>query len=165
MNPLEPPDSHHLRAAIGWIELGNGLEATDELEQITVALRSHPDVLEVRWRIGAQAKQWERCIELATALTQITPEQSLGWIYLANSLYWAGRTPEARDTLLGVRERFPDEPGLPYNLACYECQLGNLAKAINWLDIAFGLGTGKRLRRAALEDEDLQPLWKHLGKV
>ena len=40
IRPLAPPDSHHLLAAQGWLELGNHLEANAELEQIAPRLRS-----------------------------------------------------------------------------------------------------------------------------
>jgi uncharacterized protein YceK len=32
VKPLAPPDNHHLKAAGGWIELGNYLDANEELE-------------------------------------------------------------------------------------------------------------------------------------
>jgi len=48
---LEPPDSLHLQAAQGGLDLGNHVEANEELERITPQLRAHPDVLQVRWRI------------------------------------------------------------------------------------------------------------------
>jgi hypothetical protein len=47
IKPLEPPDSLHLEAAEGWLELGNHLEANEELENITPQMRVHPDVLEM----------------------------------------------------------------------------------------------------------------------
>jgi hypothetical protein len=56
VKPLDPPDSLHLRAAQGWLELGDHLEANSELDKITAFLRSHPDVLELRWQIYAKAK-------------------------------------------------------------------------------------------------------------
>lgn len=48
MESLELPDSVDLKAAQGWIEPGNHFEANAELENITAALRTHPDVLELR---------------------------------------------------------------------------------------------------------------------
>jgi hypothetical protein len=48
MKPLESPDSHHLQAAVGCLELGNWSEANEELENITPQMRVHPDVLAVR---------------------------------------------------------------------------------------------------------------------
>lgn len=56
--PLNPPDSIHLEAAQGWLELGNHEEAFEELERIDAPLRAHPDVLEVRWDIYAEVENW-----------------------------------------------------------------------------------------------------------
>src|SRR5580765_6856866 len=64
---LPHPDSLHVLAAQGWLELGNHLEANEELEKIAASLRSHPDVLEVRWPISAKAGKWEVCLDLAQA--------------------------------------------------------------------------------------------------
>ena len=54
--PLEAPDSHHLRAAQGWLELGDWQSANAELENISPQVRVHPDVLEIRWHIYAKAQ-------------------------------------------------------------------------------------------------------------
>lgn len=51
LKPLESSDLHCLRAAQGWTELGNPVEATRELERITPAQRAHPEVLKVRAKI------------------------------------------------------------------------------------------------------------------
>ena len=51
MKPPEPPDSQHLEAAQGWLDLGDHVEANEELEHIEAKNRAHPDVLQVRWRI------------------------------------------------------------------------------------------------------------------
>ena len=48
MRPFTRPDELHFQAAVGWLELGNWREANEELENITPALRAHPDVLQVR---------------------------------------------------------------------------------------------------------------------
>ncbi len=48
-NTVEPPDIHYLRAAEGWLELGNALEARAEIEQVSLVYCGHPDVLKVRW--------------------------------------------------------------------------------------------------------------------
>jgi hypothetical protein len=47
-----------------------------------------------------------------------------------------------------------------YNLACYECQLGDLEGAKARLKRAFELEQG--FRTLALDDEDLRPLWDSL---
>src|SRR5208282_4150279 len=58
---LEPPDTFHLSAAMGWLGLGNWQEALEELEKITPALRSHPEVLLARfwfWATPSSGSRW-----------------------------------------------------------------------------------------------------------
>jgi tetratricopeptide (TPR) repeat protein len=164
MRPLTPPDTHHLLAAQGWIELGNHLEANEELENITAENRAHPAVLEVRWQIYAQAEKWKGALDIASALIQLVPEHPLGWIHQSYSLHELKRTEEARDNLLGVVEKSPQDPIMRYNLACYECQLGQLEQAKHWLRKAFEVGDSKKIKLMALEDPDLEPLWREIGK-
>jgi predicted Zn-dependent protease len=165
MNPLEPHDQHHLVAAQGWVELGNDLEANEELEQITPSNRAHPAVLEVRWQIYAKAKKWDAALDIASALAQMVPEEPLGWVHRSYCLHEMKKTEEARDNLLRVVDKFPNDPIMRYNLACYECQLGRVEQAKNWLEKAFKLGGRKRIKLMALEDPDLEPLWQQMGKT
>jgi Flp pilus assembly protein TadD len=69
------------------------------------------------------------------------------------------RTQEAFAVLLPVARKFPTEPTIPYNLACYTAQLGDLVAARDWLAQAFRLGNAKEIKVQALEDPDLAPLW------
>lgn len=163
MKPLDHPDRLHLEAAQGWIGLGNYIEANEELEQITAQLRAHPDVLEVRWQIYAAAKKWEVCVDIAAAITTLAPDRPLGWIHRSYALHELKRTEEARDGLVPVVGKFPDDATMRYNLACYECQLGRLKEARQWLEAAFDLGDSREMKLAALDDEDLRPLWDHIG--
>ena len=77
VTPLEPPDTHHLSAAIGWLELGNPDEANQDLARISSAMRVHPEVLEARWQIHARASEWEACVSLARQITRDYSGQSL----------------------------------------------------------------------------------------
>jgi predicted Zn-dependent protease len=163
MKPFEPHDQHHLVAAQGWFELGNDLEANGELEQITPENHAHPAVLEVRWQIYAKGKKWDAALDIASALVQMVPGHPLGWVHRSYCLHEMKRTEEARDNLLRVVDKFPDDPIMRYNLACYECQLGRLEQAKTWLEKATKLGGRKRIKLMALEDPDLEPLWKNIG--
>jgi tetratricopeptide (TPR) repeat protein len=165
MKPLEPPDTIHLLAAQGWLELGNHIEANEELENIAPQLRAHPDVLKVRWEVYAAAKKWEATLDIAAALIQLDPDDPLGWVHRSYALHELRRTAEARDNLLRVVDRFPISATMRYNLACYECQLGRLEQAKQWLEKAFALGDARKMKLAALDDPDLQPLWKEIGKT
>ena len=159
---LQPPDSIHLQAAEGWIGLGNYAEANEELEYITAENRAHPDVLQLRWRIYADARKWEACLHIATALTTMTPERRFGWIHRAHALDKLGRTLEAKDLLLSVVDGFEVNSTMPYHLAQYSARLGQIDQAKEWLAKAFlsadGMEAVNRLRKRAMEDPDLEPL-------
>jgi len=165
MKQLGISDQRHLKAAQGWFELGDHLEANEELEQITAEHRAHSAVLEMRWQIYAKAKKWEAALDIASALVQMVPELALGWVHRSFSLHELKRTEEARDNLLRVVDKFPEDPIMRYNLACYECQLGRLEQAKDWLEKAFAIGDPKQIKLMALEDPDLEPLWKEIGKI
>lgn len=163
--PLNPPDSLHLQAALGWLDLGIHAEADAELNKMTEAMRAHPGVLQVRWRIRAAAQKWEAAMDIAAMLIYAAPDLPFGWVQRSHCLHKLKRTEEARDELVGVADQFPDNIDIPYNLACYECQLGNLGRAKQWLEKAFQLGDAKKLKLAALDDPDLEPLWKNIGST
>ena len=155
-------DQRHLLAAEGWLELGLHLEANAELEKITAQLLAHPDVLEIRWQIYAKEKKWEACVDIAKAIIKSAPDRSSGWIHRSFALHELKRTQEALDHLLPVVDKFPKVWTLPYNLACYASRLGKFDEAGKWLKRATAVGKQK-VQQAALEDEDLKPLWDSLG--
>jgi hypothetical protein len=64
------------------------------------------------------------------------------------------------EILVDAEAKFPREAAIPYNLACYCCQLGEIEKAKRYLKKAFKIDLNWRM--AALEDEDLRPLWDSL---
>jgi predicted Zn-dependent protease len=165
MKELEPPDSLHLQAAQGWLELGNHVEADADLDKITPQLRAHPDVLKLRWQIYAAAKKWEAALDIAAAHVALDPEDPVGWVNRSYALHELKRTSEARDNLLRVLDKWPTIALMCYNLACYECQLGNLERAKEWLEKAFRLGDARRMKLAALDDPDVERLWKEIGQV
>jgi len=163
MKPLPFEDQHHLNSAQGWFELGNHLEAKDELDQITLEMRGHPSVLEVRFHIYAAAKKWEYAAEIARTISDFVPDNPFGFIHQAYSLHELKLTREAWNVLLPVADKFPKEYIIRYNLACYACQLGNLNEAQDWLKQASDLIGTNQVKLLALKDADLEPLWKEIG--
>ena len=131
MNKLEPPDTHYFLAAIGWLELGNIVEARAELAQISAARQEHPDVLELRWSLAAEQKRWEEALEVARALLRRAPKRSSGWLHQAYALRRVpdGGVQKAWEALLPAFDKFPKEATIPFNLSCYACQLGQLDAA------------------------------------
>jgi hypothetical protein len=164
MTNLQPPDSHHLNAAVGWIELGNPAEARREMDCIAAEQRAHPEVLEVLWNLCALDRKWEVALSVAELLVAEAPDSCSGWIDRSYSLHELKRTGEAREKLLPAAARFPDVSTIPYNLACYDCQLGDLATARQWLTLAMNLGRREIVMAMALNDPDLKPLWPTLKK-
>jgi predicted Zn-dependent protease len=162
MKPLEPPDSHHLSAAQGWLGLGDWASANGELDEIASECCVHTAVLEVRVQICEAAGQWRMAAELARALTVIEPDSPFGWINWAYSLYELERTSEAREVLLPAADRFPGDYLIRYSLACYACQLGNLGEAREWLAQAISLADAQQVRQMAVNNPDLAPLWTEI---
>ena len=162
--PFNLNDQRHREAAEGWLELGLPLEANAELEQITPQLQGHPDVLELRWQICAKEKKWAACVDLAAAIIKLAPMRSDGWIHRSFALHELHRTQAAFDQLLPVVDRFPKVWLIPYNLACYASVLHQFDSAQKWLKQAIALDR-KTVQEAAIEDEDLKPLWASLGGV
>jgi tetratricopeptide (TPR) repeat protein len=163
---IDPPDSHYLQAAEGWIGLGDYATAAKELEQIAPRFITHPDVLKVRWQVHAREENWNLCLHLADTLTQLTPENPSGWIQRALSLHRLGRTREAKDLLLSTVNDFNRAAVFPYHLARFSCALNQPAQARHWLKRA--LATAKdsgeldQLRQKALDDPHLAEIWKEL---
>ena len=175
MAELQLPDAHYLSAAIGWLELGNPAEARLELDQISTPSQCHLDVLEARWTICIRDQNWKDGLRTARALLEAAPETSSGWVYQAYALRRAtpGGLRRAWNALLPAYERFPKEAVIPFNLACYACQLRKLKTARTWLKRAIrhfrrihhkalgAAGTGPRTAVA----RDRQPVIFPLGKA
>ena len=161
MQKLESPDTHHLSAAIGWLELGNLVEAKAELNSIDPARQSHPDVLEVRWLICAEDQNWIAGLEAARALVRQAPQRCSGWLHQAYALRRIpeGNVKQAWQALLPAFDKFPKEPIICYNLSCYACQMQQLEAARTWFKRAMFIGGKERMKRMALQDSDLEPLW------
>jgi Tfp pilus assembly protein PilF len=148
---------HQLKAAQGFLELGDPDSAWEELESIPAEDRSYPVVLRMRVEIYQAKSRWMEMAEIAQHLTEIEPAEPQHWIHRA----WAERRhvgPEtAESTLLRALEGFPEEPLIHYNLACYASKLGRLEEARTRLNNAISLDAS--YRELALEDEDLEGIW------
>src|SRR5688572_10777026 len=158
MRKLEPPDIHHLSAAIGWLELGNLAEAKAELSSVGPGQQSHPDVLEVRWLICVEDEDWVAGLEIARTQLREAPQRSSGWLHQAYALRRIpeGSVKQAWDSLLPAFDRFPKEPIVCYNLSCYACQMNQLEAARTWLKRALFIGGKERIKQMALSDPDLK---------
>jgi hypothetical protein len=103
--------------------------------------------------------------EVARSISVILPDNSWGWIHLAFSLHELKRTKEVWNALLPFADKFPDDPTIRYNLACYSCQLGKLKEALRWIGKAIEVAGKKDIRLMALDDPDLEPLWNDISEI
>ena len=164
---MPAPDVHHLRAAVGWLELGSAHETLVELEKLDASRQLHPSVLETRWLALAQLQRWEPAADTARALIAAAPERAVGWLHRSYALrrVRGGGLQAAYDALLPVAHQFPREPTIPYNLACYTCQLQrDSAETFAWLEKAVVAGEGEEIFRMALSDPDLAPLHAQIAQ-
>ena len=165
---LEPPDAHHLRAAIGWLELGDPVEAGEEIARLRTESLDHPDVLEVRWAICAAGPSWEAALQVAQRLVEVAPQRASGWVHRAYALRRVrdGGLQSAWAALRPAFEKFPKEEVISYNLACYAAQFGRLDEAWDWLKKSMKTsGEVQKIKDRALADLDLQALWDRLRQT
>jgi tetratricopeptide (TPR) repeat protein len=142
---------------VGYLELGMLQDAWDALEEIPAQQRHLTPVLQVRLEIYRRMEKFEGMATIAEHLTKVLPEDSQNWISLAYAQRRYIDLQTAEKTLLEAQNRFPEEATIPFNLACYACQLGRLDEAKEKLAKAIEMEPA--FKKAALEDEDLKPIW------
>jgi tetratricopeptide (TPR) repeat protein len=118
--------------------------------------RQLPEVLMVRLGIYSALQKWDLLQTVAKKLNEYDPDEIQPWITLAYATRRLDSIDAAKEILLEALARHTKEPVFHFNLACYECQLGDLTAARSYL-AAFEIDP--RWRLFALEDEDLAPLW------
>lgn len=157
---VPPPDSHHLNAVYGWMELGNSEDALAELERIVPEYQSHPEVLLARFRLFSRARRLDGCMQIGATLIELAPDWSESWLAYCSALHWLTKTSEAYEVIKPQLRKFPQNWMIHYDLACYACQMGNLQESKEWLEKACDLGNRRQIQRMALKDPDLRPMQK-----
>ncbi len=155
-----------IKTALGWLEAGEAQSAVDELGKIPLQFQKHPQVLRVRLAISTKTARWDIAAEVSNALRLVEPGDVNWWVSMAYAIRRSpgGGLEAAKLILLDAQKKFPKEPIVPYNIACYCCQLGALDQARGYLEKSFKLGDAKELKSMAATDPDLERLWPELGK-
>jgi uncharacterized protein HemY len=159
--PLESSDLKHLQAAEGFLTLGMYHDALVELEEIDPFSRTVPEVLKVRLEIYGRTKKWHLMEVVAGNLVGHDPGNPQWVILLAYATRRCTSIGAAKKILITALRQHPDEPIIHYNLGCYDCQMGNIAGAKTHLRRSFELQS--QCRAIALDDPDLEPLWKEIA--
>ena len=158
--PLAPENQTHLTAAEGYLTLGLFIEAEAELARVSPDAQPRAEVLMVRVHLYQATKRWRDMQAAAMALVSLEPFDPQWVLALAYAIRRANSIAAARVILAAALNQHPTNPMIQYNLACYDCQLGELRSAKKFLKTAFGLDPS--LKSLALDDEDLEPLWMSL---
>lgn len=131
-------------------------DAVFELDRLPITAQLRADVLEMRILALMKASRWRDAIAACEKLCAVEPDSPVGFIHAAFCLHELGRTMEAKEVLLEGPAALIKDPIYHYNLACYECVLGNIDTARAYLDTSVSMD-GK-LRDFARTDPDLKPL-------
>ncbi len=158
---LSAEDAWHARKCDGYIDLKMWDAARAELEALTEPARCSLTcrVLELQLTMGEE--HWAAAETIARELREREPEEPAFWVQLAFVTRRLRTIEDARAILRVAREKFPAEPVIPFNLACYACQLGERQLARTYLAEAEAMEPD--YRAIALEDDDLRPLWDELS--
>ena len=161
-HPASLPDEvvHHLRRCEGFLDLKMTARARGEWAQLSEADQQHPIAQGMLLRLLVEEKNWPAARAVAERYQARAPDNAGAWIQLAYTTRRAESLDAARHILETARPLFPKESVIPYNLACYACQSGELDQARTLLQEAARLD--KKSLRYAAEDEDLRALWPEL---
>lgn len=144
-------------AAQGYFELDMLIDAIRELDTLPFPDQLRPEVLELRVTILMKAEKWRQALRAAEKLCAVAPDCNTGYIHAAFCLHEMGRTREAKEVLLDGPPGIVNEATYHYNLACYECVLGNMEAAKAYLETSVSMDN--KFREFAKEDPDLKPLY------
>ena len=100
---------------------------------------------------------------VASHLVKVEPEEAGWWINLAYATRRCESIEKAETILLRARELHHENALIEFNLACYASVTGRFEEARNFLRRATELD--KEIRRLALDDQDLEPLWDWIGRL
>lgn len=160
---LDSADAHRLQAAIGYWELGLADDALHELDEIPVHAQQHAEILQLRQAILMEHGHWSEALRMAETLCQLHPEETDHWIKIGFCLHELKRTREAKERLLAGPPTLRECAIFYYNLACYECQLGQIQAA--WLLLERAVQLDATFQQIAKTDSDLAPLWIKDGET
>jgi lipopolysaccharide biosynthesis regulator YciM len=156
-NPLKADWQTHVLASSGYLELGMLDAAALVLEEIAPEDKTRNEVLGARVNLYMAAKKWDMVVAVASHLVKVDPKTAGWWISLACALRRTESIEKAEAILLRAQAIHPEVAMIAFSLACYASVEGRMEKAKERLRHAINLD--KDIRKLALDDEDLKPLW------
>lgn len=150
------PFDRTIRAAQGYYELQMLKEAICQLDTLPLTAQLRGDVLEMRVLILMKDERWREALSTCEKLCAVAPDTPPGFIHMAYCLHELGRTQQAKEVLLEGPAALNRDATYHYNMACYECVLGNIDNARVYLETSLSLD--EKLRDYARTDPDLKLL-------
>ncbi len=104
---------------------------------------------------------------VARELVHTAPARPQAWIVHAYALrrVAGGGLKAAWKALQPALKAFPREECIPYNLSCYACQMNDLTEAEKLIGMALTVGPRDDVKKRALSDPDLKPLWPVIARM
>jgi Flp pilus assembly protein TadD len=131
-------------------------EAAQVLEEIEPEEKTRNEV-GARVGIYMAAKKWDMAAAVASHLVKVDPQTARWRISLAYALRRTESVEKAEAILLRAQTMHPKVAMITFNLACYASVAGRMEEAKERL--RHGIDLDKDVRRLAIDDEDLRPLW------
>jgi Flp pilus assembly protein TadD len=103
------------------------------------------------------AKKWNMAAAVASHLVKVDPGTAGWWISLGYALRRSESVEKAEAILLKAQAIHPKVAMIAFNLACYASVTGRMEDAKARLRHA--IERDRDIRKLALVDEDLRPLW------
>lgn len=149
-----------VEAAYGWLGLDCCEEARRELEKIPPMFRVQEDVTACKVQILMKEEKWQAAYSLCVYLMRHFPEHLDAYLNGACCLHRQSQSEEAKFLLLSAPVELREDPVFFYNLACYECNVGNFRLSRLLLDRSVDMDP--EFYDFALIDTDLEALWEDL---
>ena len=109
------------------------------------------------------AENWERAVAIAVDLVKAEPENPTTWILLAHAARRAGNVEQEETVLLKARAWHPTDASIFLKLARCATVTGRIEEAK--LRLSYAIDLDENVRRLALLEEDLRPLWDWIAQT
>ena len=151
---------NRLESAQGYLELGMNQEALDVLDSLPSEEASLSASISLRLMALNGMERWEMAADLARQ--SIPDHPHCGALYLlgAYAIRRLLNVSDARHFLESGKAHLETDPLYHFNMACYDCVLGDEEAAREKLAIAFELAP--RMRELAMTDPDLESIRESL---
>jgi Flp pilus assembly protein TadD len=150
-------------ASRGYLELGMFEDATLALEQMKAEDKTRMKVSYAALAVHLAAKNWDMAVTIASDIVKAEPKDPVTWILLAHAVRRAGNVERMEMVLFKARAWHPRDPLILFKLACCASVTGRVEEAK--LRISYAIDLDENVRRLALLEEDLRPLWDWIAQT